>query len=53
MDLSQLPAVSQDQTVLSGPGGLEGAAAYSIMLVLEELQSISVSRSLPALDRIV
>ena len=31
--VSRLPAVSQGQTILSGPGGLEGAATLSVLLV--------------------
>ena len=31
--MSRLPTVSQDQTILSGPGGLEGAAAFSVLRV--------------------
>ena len=33
--MSRLPAVPQDQTILSGPGGLEGIAAFSVLLFLE------------------
>ena len=32
--MSRLPAIPQDQTILSGPGGLEGAVAFSVLLVL-------------------
>ena len=53
MAQSRLPAVSQDQTILSGPGGLEGAAAFSVLLVSEVWQSISVSRSLSGPDHTV
>ena len=51
--MPRLPAVPQDQAILSGPGGLEGTAAFSVLLVLEVWKSVSVSRSLPELGHII